>query len=581
MKKIYLTALLAVFTAVIAKAQYFQHVYGYESNDYGTKVQSGMVTSATGPGHVVAGLNIQTQYNPLIDYGIYVLRTDVDGRIISPNEFSNTYLVTDASGVEVRVMATAVVELSDGSGYAAIGSYANRTGSWPSTITGQGIAYLKLDLLGNVVAIQGYQLSSAPYVIPYVTGLRESTVQGELFATGTNGDNMWALKIDQNGTLLWGETYFVGAEPEDIIASPYGPTVIIVGAYNNKANGFWMEVDPNTGTCTRFDVLNSWPNNGTAFLKSIDVVPDPTNPGFIVAGESDGKAWVTRTNPWGGMVWSGHYSSAARPFPVWFMRGYDAVCREKQSDDPTDTEYEFFVTGPIWEDVYNGDAFVFKLDAWGNPVNPNGLFSYSTGWEETGVNVDVNTSGTADGVSMYATNEYTPGSEREIYIVKAYFNGVSGCNEEFEDLHHDGAELYTSATLAVGSVPFGTARISLSRVVPKIDTELCHNTSIPGGSNARVAPSEPAGDKHALVSPNPMGEGTGTAMVDVKAEAAEEVSVTIYDMLGKQYYSGKFTLAAGINRLPVDISNSGMSSGMYTVKIAGTATNYNLLLLVK
>lgn len=576
MKKIYLTMLLVFTATLFAQAQYFQHVYGYKAGDYGTKVQTGMVTSATGPGHVVAGLNIVTTTYPG-DFGIHVLRTDVDGRLPSPNEFNNTYLIQDGAGNQLRVMATAAVELSDGSGYGVIGSYCDQT-SFPS-INMQGIAYLRLNLQGKVVAAQGYYLSGNRGIVPYVNGLRESTsTPGELFATGSNGDQMWAMKVDQNGTLLWGQQYSVGATPQDIIESPYAPTVIIVGGYSSS--GFWMEVDPNTGTCTRFDVINSWPVVNNRYLMSIDVAADPSSPGFILAGEADGKAWVTKTQPFGSMMWSGYYQSSARPYASgWYMRGYDAVGRPKQ--DAQNPPYEYFVTGPIWSTSSNGDAFVFKLDDWGNPMNPNALFSYNTGMEETGVMVDVNTSGTADGVSMYAVNEYTPSSEREIYIVKAYFNGVSGCNESFEDLQRDVAEFYASSTLTVSSSPFSTTPVALLRVTPQVETELCYNATIPGGSNARTAPSAPEGVKQVMVSPNPMAAGTNTAIVQVESQAAEQVDVTIYDMLGKQYYAGRFTVAAGSNALPLDVSNANMAAGMYTVKVSGLTANHTILLMVK
>ena len=52
-------------------------------------------------------------------------------------------------------------------------------------------------------------------------------------------------------------------------------------------------------------------------------------------------------------------------------------------------------------------------------------------------------------------------------------------------------------------------------------------------------------------------------------------------MLGRNYYTGEHTLVKGSNQLPIDISNTNMAAGMYTIQISGSDISKNILLMVK
>lgn len=574
MRKIVFIA-LTLFAASV-QAQYFQHLYGYK-NAIGSIPMNGMTTTAIGDGHLVGGLYVDVDGFPIHqgNYGIYVLRTDIDGRFTSANDFNNGYLLTDGTQ-KLRFTAGLAVEFTDGSGYGAVGSYYLYSGAQIAT---QGLAYVRLDANGNVMTVQGYHLSNHIGGTPFINGLREATDgSGDLFATGTNldandGDKIWAMRIDANGGLIWGEIYNAVCTPNDIIHSPYSAKTIIVGEYAGK--GFWMDVDPATGALFGITTMNSF--FGTAErLISIDLDQNSAIPGFIVAGESDGRAWVTKTDQTGGMIWSGRYWSLTTPTKS--LSGYDAVARPK-GDDPNGTEY--YVTGPYWSNSTDGDAFVFKLDNNGDPINPNGLFLYNGGTVETGVNIDVNLAGTADGIGMYAVNEYVPSPQKEVYIVKSYFNGVSGCNEYFEDLDRQVMEFFPDFSEYVTSTSFSTTQVSLYSILADGDTELCHSTTISSGDNALVAPAEPKGDEQGTVWPNPVQNTATNVVVEVFGQTPANVDIAIYDMLGREYYNGNFNIQKGHNRLPLNIAATNMAAGMYTVKVRGIGISENILLQVK
>lgn len=576
MKKIIL--IVFVLSALSTKAQYFQHLYGQDPF-IGSTTKTGMNTTATGAGHVFAGLHIQdlntampppaTNFNL---YSINVVRTDADGRFTTMNDFNKTYQLTNAAGAVIRFTSGAVVEFSDGSGYGVMGTYYYQP--LPRSF---GIAYIRLDAMGNVMVTQGYSVPFTGGSWIGLMGLKESTsTPGDLFATGrvSKSDNgyMWALRIDQAGGLTWGNIYDFGPgyteDPKDLIESPYANELIVVGRINaTPVKAFWMVIDPNTGGVMQADEMSSF--FGTdEYLHSIDVSNDPVIPGFILSGVVDEKVWVVKTDQTGGYDWSGLYQPLSRP--INYMYGYDAVGRLKKGTTDND-EYEYYITGPVDE-----DAYIFKLDDRGQPINPNGLFVYDIGLEETGLDVDVNTSGTADGVTMYAVAEDNNAPTKEMYVVKAYFNGVSGCNETFEDLDYSIAEFFPSQPIQIVTVALNPETLNLFHEDFELDIELCHNTTIPGGSNALKAPGN-----EGTVSPNPFTNGTHYANLELEVDEPTAVTVEVYDMLGRSYYTHNFTLVKGENNLNLDIRETNMAAGMYSVRITGKSLNKNIMLMVK
>lgn len=583
MKKVLLIAL--VLSSIVTNAQYFQHLYGQDPF-IGSITKNGMNTTVTGAGHLVGGLHIQDLNTALPPpatnfhlYSIHVVRTDADGRFTTPNDFNNTYQVVDLStGETVRLTSSAVIEFSDGSGYGVVGTYFYQP--LPRKF---GVVYVRLDANGNVMATQGYSMPFTGGSGIDLMGLKESfSSAGDLFATGsvsfTDNGYMWALRIDQNGALQWGNLYDFGPgyteDPKDLIESPYSQELIVVGrVVNTPVKGFWMVLDPNTGGVIQADEVQSF--YGTdEFLHSIDICNDPAIQGFILSGVVDNKAWVIKTDPAGGYIWSGIYQPAGRP--INHMFGYDAVGRLNKTQGEGHHTYEYYVTGEV-----DDDAYVFKLDAFGQPINPNALFVYDIGIEETGLDVDVNSSGTADGVTMYAVAEDNNVPTKEIYVVKAYFNGVSGCNETFEDLSYTVAEFGSIKAIPVTTTAINTESLDAHLHDIENDIELCHNTTISGGSNARIAPDEPKGEKEYTFSPNPLTQGTNYASLEVEVNTPTAAIVSIYDMLGRTYYTHNFDLTKGKNNLTLNISESNMAAGMYSVRIEGKAVNKTIMLMVK
>ena len=77
------------------------------------------------------------------------------------------------------------------------------------------------------------------------------------------------------------------------------------------------------------------------------------------------------------------------------------------------------------------------------------------------------------------------------------------------------------------------------------------------------------------------GQIINYANVEIDIEQPTTAQVSVYDMLGRTYYSQTFTLVKGKNNLVLDISDINMAQGMYTVKVQGDNLNKNIVWLMK
>ncbi len=591
MKKYVLLFSLAV-AGICAKAQYFQHLYG--SPDLQQTI-SGVNTFIQPQGHLMASENnisFSAASNLIVTY------TDVNGDILSAPNFNNEYTISDLSGTVLDITSVNVFELENGSGFGAVGLFNNGTGAV------QGIFYLQLDPTGNPTNIFSYTpvpLTVAWYNLISVSAVAKSPGTDDLYITGSTETSLsqnfiYALKINTvGGNILWSGFYDViqvgfpqKEYSNDIIESPYMPTgqpeVVIVGGgydYNSTSNdAIFFRLNANSGA-----PIFPWAFfYGTAATNeqftSIDIANSTaggTN-GFIIGGVANMSAsnadfWLMKSDPVGGTVWSSTYDYTGNP-------GNANICQDVKERFNTLSQYEYYACGTTYNGTIGGaDLLVIKTDDLGNGV-PNGEFAYNTGNDDLGFSLDQYNGTPADGLSIFGIS-YSGGiGLSDEYLIKSYFNGLSGCNETFSTPSpQPGPGLYSETGLK--SFDFFTLNHLMVSSALLTDVTLCYNTSITGGDNSRMAPAEPKGDKEAVVSPNPMQQGSPIAVVELETETPAVVQITIYDMLGKQYYNAEHELIKGKNQLPISLSNTNMAAGMYTVKISGTTVSKNILLMVK
>lgn len=615
MKQILLSVLVLV--GLNSHAQYFQHLYGdNERLQYLTDGHNAYSGGTTG--HFLIGLGGRT-FNG--DFTFNVQRTDMNGNIGAPftfnNQYAPTYIVNPPSSpANMHVNRVHSVEFSNGSGFAIAGSYISNGGA------NMGIFYTHLDPNGNVVVSNGYMQNIFGVTYSYVSvqEITESVQNpGELYITGyfrnaaTGNNRVFVMKINQGGALLWGATYDLTGNaatdsdiPYDIVESNYiNPgcgcaEVIVVGEHSNGTaaggvglpDGFVLRVGAFFGAPLQPADFYGTPNTRDVFT----AVEKTTNPnidaggnGFAISGYTDMNnnrsmdMWFVALDNTGAMIWDhlfDYNTASAR-----INEDYSMDIMERIN---TLGNYEYYLAGYTLDVGNLGavDEMVIKTDDFGNGVAA-GQFSYGDIRNDWGMRIDkLNGYGPdGDGIAVFGYSEdpnYTLGGYDHL-LVKAYFNGVTACHQNLIDpIQSPGyASRVTSSPQEFYPRTFYDYPFLVNLYQPLLDIQICHTTSDPNGSNARMVPVEPKGDKEVIISPNPMVEGAGVAMIQVETESPTDVQVTIYDLLGKQYYKGSFTLAKGNNKLPLDLGKTSMATGMYTVKVSGVGINQNVMLLIK
>lgn len=586
MKNLLLTALVLV--GLSAKAQFFQHTYGSANDE---NLSSGVNTIAQGLGHFMAG---PSQTTAAGQRGLLAVFADVNGAISGAPYFSNHYDVVDMGGTVHDVYNLQVFETN--TGFGIIGVHNN-----PAIPASGAVFYLQLDNQGNPIGIFDYIPLPGTFIwhANTVGKVSKSATGNEVYVTGSVQANapqvhVFGLKIDVNsGILMWSNIYDIPhGSPisrevgTDIIENPYNPLgnpeVMIVGFANGAGvtnDGFILRIDANNGMLALPWAIMFGSANSNDAIYSIAVANSNSgnNVGFVLAGRSDynGSAdfWLLKTDPTGwGVLWSTlhDYNSSGS-----FDECHDVIERFNTSN-----QYEYYMTGYTANGPIGGDdILVIKTDDFGNGV-ANGEFVYGSGNADRAMSLDQYNGTGADGLSTFGTGDFGTLGQSDFYLIKSYFDGNSGCNEKFSNPSPTTGPgiYYEYFIIDYNGFTTGPLLYSSSSASEK---QLCYNTSIPGASNARMAPTAPKGDKEAIVLPNPMGQGSPVAFVELEAAMPATVEVAIYDMLGKQYYNGTHTLAKGNNQLPLDISNANMATGMYTVKVTGASIAQNILLIVK
>ena len=591
----FLLFLILLFSSKL-NAQYFQHVYG-KLIDIGSGA-SGHATVSTGPGHFMSGAAENFGFNA--SNNLRAIRTDFDGRFTSTNNFKNEYALSDSMGNPIEVIETRSVELSSGAGYAIVGAYTNN-------YTGvTGMYYVMLDLTGNVAA--AYEFPAI--VHPRIASLKESSVPGELYAVGSASSNgfgcAFILKFNTSGTYIWDKAYNIigpngplGSIGADMVEDPYFPGYgLLVGSvgdpYIISSDAYILYFNLITGNVMSNVVIYGTDSTDDRFHR-IKVAANPSTGGYIIAGRTEDKAlkdyvaWLINID---GITWAANWSKSY-PANTGFSNYnsyFDDVIERYNSNT---NNYEYYAIGTIRESPSGGsDVMVVKTDASGGYSGAR-QFSYGLSNDiQYGLYLDQFNGGTGDGFSAYGVshlNRHPKGFVRhEFYIVKAYYNGESGCQQIIRDpIINSAPELMRFDYLA--NTDFIFMQYSdplLSSIVDTlVDTEECYDTTIIGGSNALVA--NPKKKKENLnsevlkISTNESATGLSSINIEITSSEQQEATIIIYDMMGRKCYEQLLLLKNGNNTLPSSGQLNDMSAGLYRVDISGSTIQFTAIALVK
>lgn len=599
MKKLILIAL--VLTGLTANAQYFQHLYGSANDEYGVSGTNINVVAPNGQFMVGIGLSC------LPINTIPATYTRMNGNVPGPPNFNENYILANPTGSMMTVTGLPqAMELSTCGLFGIVGSYSDPTVAAPGNT---GVFFMQIAAGGGVTNVFNYiPPAGSGWDIVDVTGAKKSIVfPGDWYVTGTAIDptglnKVFAMRINEcSGAMVWGVMYDIlapvinawGRDIDENLMNPFGfQSAAIVGKVNDgiSDDAFLFHIDANTGLPAPHPVIiTGSPNTAEEWRSIRQAQAGPLPPGFILGGTTDlygnKDFMVTRMDGLIAPFFINIYDYSANP-------NTDNLCYDVIERLNSACNYEYYAIGNAANGAFGGsDIMVVKMDQFGASFVGD-EFTYGGVGNEYASKLDQRTTTPCaapppniDGLSMFGSSQgsFAGLGGADMYMIKAYFNGISGCNEIF------------STPLLLGGLPPNPMMpvVDVFKMIPNAnllstryklaDVTLCFNPIIGGGSNARVAPDN--GDKNAnqaiLVMPNPTATTTQEVKLEVNSNMAGVVDVEIFDMLGKKQYSNQHTLVKGKNTLPIDLSTTTMAAGTYSVKMKGATETQTVILIVK
>jgi hypothetical protein len=564
--------LLALVGAGMLNAQYYQRTNGTAAYD---ELMDGRNVTLGGQGHLMTGY---TQAIGGID--LLITRTNVNGVIAGANSFNQIYRLSAPGGIVLSTIPCKILQIPNGR-LCVIGSYYSNVAAVPP-----GIFTVVLSPAGAVVSARGWQTNN-PAVSTNINALsacnalpaNSTTVYISGFSDAVVGPNngVRPLLMAINGStnaLIWSALYdFLPSNtpakvlPYDLIASPYQPALVnevfVVGSmYDGMGNdaGFTFRVNAANGNpvspVTTFD---TGANDEFTAVSLATGAGGGTN-GFAIAGSTNlygnwdvmifKSAPTGDTGPWISII---DYSLSGDNV------GLDVIERLN-----TFGQWNYYLSGTAFNGSQGGsDMCVFFIDDAGVAQRE---FTYGTADGERNQEISSFSGTAADGITVFGNKPTSadPGNE---YYVKAYYNGVSGCNEAFAiptNLPFNGSRTQYQLS-RTGSMNF----INLTNQVQAgpVVTQLCFAAAIAGGSNARTAENEVTASETKLY-PNPVSATSPMLSLSLNSPVEQQLEIRITDMLGREVLNQKIIVAQGetISQLQLP---SGLAEGIYSLQISG------------
>lgn len=597
MKKMFLS-MIAVGGMLTASAQYFQHTYGTPAMEY---PRSGQNVRMNTVGHVMAGAS-DWLCSP---QDMTLTRTDQNGNIAGPQGFNNIYRLVASTGANVSSQATRVIELGNGDLF-VVGNFINNWTGKP------GIFAARFNAAGVMQAIESFQTNPTASFIE-LNSVRQSIFNPNLvFATGSaNYTN--AAGVTTTGVIImrlntldckingWANIYNFNAAilpttfGQDIIESPYNPfgiqEVCVVGRTRMAAgnDGYFLEVSSAAGAPTApGGVGQVFSTNFDDQFWGIDISNNPLGgAGFVIVGYTNGfnaggvnyNVWTLKVNPAANaVVWqtTHDYSLGGRN-----DFAYDIIERRN-----TLGAWEYYTSGFTDNGSLGGnDAVVIKLNAGGFGV---GEYTYGAQGTDRAFEIDqfpVGGVNPAPGLATFGMTNSFPNFPKQaaddIYLVKSYFNGESGCYQRFALPMSFGQQLPPVRIRFNRIIPFAQDTMRNPGVVYMNDTTLCYNVVIGTGNNTRQAqqPSLVPGNS-INAYPNPIDANSGTVNLDYQSPADATIEIRLMDMMGREISKRSMSVVAGTQTLTVDFG-PGMATGIYQIEVNNNGETVTARVAVK
>jgi arginine repressor len=361
-------------------ATYFAKTYGEIDDDCARSVQQ-----TSDGGYIVAGYT----YSFGAGYtDIFLIKTDANGNIQWAKTYGGTYS-DDAYSVQ---------QTSDG-GYIV-------AGYTPSFGAGDyDIFLIKTDANGNIIWAKTYGGGGNDFAYSVQQTLDGGyIVAGDTRSFGAGNEDIFLIKTDASGNIIWAKTY--GGTSRDVAYSVQQTSdggYIVAGRTDSFGAGwddiFLIKTDANGNIIW----AKTYGGTGDDAAYSVQQTSDG---GYIVAGRtySFGAGWgdifLIKTDANGNIIWAKTYGGT----------GDDAAYSVQQTSDG----------GYIVASFAGGDAFLIKTDASGNVQWAK---TYGGGGNDRAYSVQQ----TSDGGYIVAGNTLSFGAgNSDIFLIKTDANGNIG-----------------------------------------------------------------------------------------------------------------------------------------------------------
>lgn len=530
-----------------------------------------------------------------------------------PNNCSAVMPVYDCSGI--TIVETNPVT-ANGANYAiAVGH--NR-----------GVFFATLGAAGNIITQVYWNFPMAGN--NRKPSIRESVANpGQYYLCANSGGIGYVMKVTAAGAVLWANTYGNGQmpyiEPRDLIESPYNPNeLVVVGRADitpavTGIDAFFMKLNANTGAVLFLNHYN-WNGQSADWFSSIEIANSPNPAGGCIGGNCQGYVlggralgpinpppsatnarylqMITKLDQFGGVVWS----TLIKPFASVFNQlSGEEINRVQERFNAYTGTYEYYGVGRANFRIGAGGAIianrnlvVYKLDNNGqNTLLPNEFHYFWLGgnapsspaaspYTFSDLTLIGNGMGNNDGFQAYGTTA----NSANHYMVKAYYNGVSGviagapCFENRVNIDSVFKGVKLAGTIQPPSAPTYTCAGFIGWVnMPRPINYACYQVPpppVPGGSNMREAEATGIASINGqngmtTIYPNPVNR-VATISVPGKAD------IVIYNNLGQLVYAASATNTNG-SELTVDFNALGLKTGFYTVQVSDgqELNNYKII----
>jgi hypothetical protein len=582
--------LFATLIAGSANAQFFQHVYGAQSQD---TLQSGINTILpAGPqGHIMAGFTDRIQF-----YSPMVVRTDANGL---PVFFNNYYKMTiAATGQQINAKARRVVQAPALGGRISVwGDYGLNPGG-----VSTNFFYMLLNPNGAVSGVPMSYSFPFPVVEARATSMCTSNINPNLvYVCGyiriQPGSPRMPVTMGINaatGAMVWGFDYTVSGMdwyPTDMVESPYSSTgeLALCGHFTRPGfpeNGCFYRISETTPGTVIPSVVTYGTTTNPGGFNAIDIARNPYpagNPGYVMGGYYNNPAtgtddsWAMKINFNGLTI---DFSTLHDYTPLAGNDDYGNDIIERQN---TVGNFEYYLGGYVKNGVFGGnDDLVYKLDFTGAAFPGISQFTYGGGGTERVMQLDKNDIAPAVGLSVFGNtaNSFPLLGQNDFYLVKSYFNGVTACNYDLQPHNWMPGPGIIETWNAVNPDKMNPVKLA-AQPFPMQDFEVCFNPGpIPGGDNSRhAAPATENAITAPGYFPNPVSHDNAVVTVTFGKAAVEgEATIELWNSLGQLCWSKQASVADGQTQLEVQLGNE-LSGGMYhlIVKQNGAVSNYRIV----